>query len=237
MKTVIVIVLVFIVNPLMSQIYKPIVYLKMDGNYADVSPASTAITASGTSFIGAKIYEGVYFPGTSYLKTSSSFSFPSDNRIWITFWCNVNQQGLRQNFISSQSSISNGFVRVYIAANSKNLVYQYSDSSVVQSPVVTNYFNGYTGKWVRVAIMADYKAKWIKFYRNGELVQTYTTSGKMVYPSGSVPIYFGALWNGSTTSEYLIGGMDDLRFYTIGPGSIGNGQADKTKYLNDRGDY
>jgi len=73
-----------------------------------------------------------------------------------------------------------------------------------------NYFQNYNDTWVHTAIIADYKNRIVRFYRNGVLFSSNTINEQMLFPDVSRYKYVGSYSYGG---DFNAGTIDDFRIY------------------------
>ena len=73
------------------------------------------------------------------------------------------------------------------------------------------FFLNYNNQWILVNIVVDYNNKNIKYYRNGILFYTYTTTNTMLFPSESIAKYEGTL--NDIPNYPFLGYIDNIRIY------------------------
>jgi len=169
---------------------------------------------SGTHYVSGKV--GVYagnfiYDNANYILTPSFSLSSSDNTLTFSGWFNNAQHnGYQAIFDDNAQSGTSGFLFMYRLLNSDGLIWQYADGAnyrAINSSV--NFFTGYDNTWTYITIVADYTNKWVKFYRNGDLVDNESTSYTMLYPSANRAKYIGSY---PATGSYQ-GQLDDIRLY------------------------
>jgi hypothetical protein len=104
-----------------------------------------------------------------------------------------------------------GFIQLTKFNNNDSLSWQYADGSEIVYADMTTFFTGYYNTWVHFAVIADYSRATIKWYRNGELIQTSNMTGTPIFPSTNREKYLGA--NGPGSRRIQNGNLDDIRIY------------------------
>lgn len=155
----------------------------------------------------------LFFPGTAYVVTPS-FALSGTvltviGRVKMGFNATI-----LQSIIGENSTAATGYIHFYRVANSNALRWRYSDGSATQGASMTTFFTGYDNTWLRYAIVCDYAAKTVKFYRNGAWLQTFNMSGTPPFPSTDRIRYLGAY--NTTDSKITNGNLGSQRIYTRG---------------------
>jgi hypothetical protein len=154
----------------------------------------------------------LYFDGDDYVATPA-FAL-SGTVLTVTGWVKMASNETFSQYILGEGTQSEtvGFIGIWINKNSINSLYWvYANGSVVVSPNMTTFFTGYDNVWVHFAIVADYSGALIKWYRNGELIQTSAMTGTPLFPSTNRIKYLGA-YNASS-HRITNGNLDDIRIY------------------------
>jgi hypothetical protein len=155
----------------------------------------------------------LYFDGDDRI-TTSAFAL-SGTVITASGWVKTTfSVSIIQSIIAEGStSATIGYLWMYRGANSDNVLWRYADgASASRYANLSNFFTGYDNTWVHFAVVADYSGTYpVKFYRNGELIQTTTMSnGTPIFPSTSRAKYLGSY---GTSYPITNGNLDDIRIY------------------------
>jgi hypothetical protein len=153
----------------------------------------------------------LYFDGDDYVATPA-FAL-SGTVLTVTGWVKITaaNASIFQTILSDSGySETIGFLWLF-RTTSDGLRLQYTNSSAATSATATTFFTGYNNTWIHFAVIADYSGASVKFYRNGELIQTIVMTGTPVFPSTSRVKYLGAYNSGA--SRFQSGNLDDIRIY------------------------
>lgn len=161
-----------------------------------------------------KFGSGLDFDGINdYVKTSA-FSIPNaSNAITFSGWINGSKKAVTQTLISDASqSSTTGFLYLYRLYNVDYLTWQFAYGTGYSSfSSSSDFFTGYDNQWVHVAVVVDYANKTGKFYRNGELINTATTTLDVLFPTANKSKYIGSY---NPSLNMFDGLMDDVRVYS-----------------------
>jgi prepilin-type N-terminal cleavage/methylation domain-containing protein len=132
---------------------------------------------------------------------------------WVKSVAGVSDQSILGD---AAESTTVGFLHFFRSRNTgetyiDRVYWKYANGSAATNAYMQTFFTGYEGVWVHFAVVSDYSAKIVKFYRNGVLIQTSTMTGTPVFPSTNRIRYLGAWASGS----YMLtdGSLDDIRIY------------------------
>ncbi|MDF1498383.1 MAG: PA14 domain-containing protein [Patescibacteria group bacterium] len=182
-----------------------------DGSLSNVD--GTLYNMDESDWVNGKYGYGLDFDGINdYVKTNS-FSIPNTNNV-ITFsgWINNSKKTAHQTLIADATqSGSTGFLFLYRQYDNDYLIWQFAfGTSYSYFYSSSNFFTGYDNQWVYVTAVVDYANKTAKFYRNGELINTATTTLNMLFPNLSRSKYIGSY---NSSAHRFDGLMDDVRIY------------------------
>jgi hypothetical protein len=152
----------------------------------------------------------LYFDGSSYI-TTPSFAL-SGTVLTVTGWVKMSVAST-QSIISDASGTSGtvGYIWLWKFNNVDTLYWDYANGSVYQNTAMGTFFTGHHDTWVHFTIVSDYSGASVKFYRNGELIQTSVMTGTPVFPSTNRAKYLGTL--GGVSYPITNGNLDDIRIY------------------------
>lgn len=104
-----------------------------------------------------------------------------------------------------------GYLWVYRVGTTDHLQLEYATGSATSTFRANNFFTGFNGAVVHVAVSIDYAGKAVDFYRNGVLTDHLTTANTMLFPSANRVRYIGT-YNGA--SDFLSGTIGEVAIYT-----------------------
>ncbi|MCX6641864.1 MAG: hypothetical protein NTV15_00550, partial [Candidatus Bathyarchaeota archaeon] len=116
-------------------------------------------------------------------------------------WLKVAEQGYSQTTVTSLIVVGTS---LYGSTSPDGYLLEYIPYTGART--IPNFFTGFNGQWVHLAIVADYNTKNVDVYRNGVFFGSITASS-MLQPA-STPEYLGAF--GTSTSFYS-GMIDEYR--------------------------
>jgi hypothetical protein len=150
----------------------------------------------------------LYFDGNDKV-TLPAFSL-SGTVISIIGWVKTIEHTSGQAIIGDASQASDvGFIWFWRIQNSDDAYWKYATGSSATQVSFPDIFSGYENDWVHFAVISDYSGASVKFYRNGELIQTSAMTTPL-FPSTSRVRYLGSYGS----SYYLYCGyLDDIRIY------------------------
>jgi len=175
-------------------------------------------TITGATWVGSSgCQDGdcLSFDGSDHVAISA---FPLTGTVltatgWVKSVAGVSDQSILGD---AAESTTVGFLHFFRSRNTgetyiDRVYWKYANGSAATNAYMQTFFTGYEGVWVHFAVVSDYSAKTVKFYRNGTLIQTSTMTGSPVFPSTSRIRYWGAWSSGS----YALtdGSLDDVRIY------------------------
>ena len=128
-----------------------------------------------------------------YMITSGSWSLESaTSTLTYDYWCNLTvPRGVSASTLFNDRAQSSGGLYAWVFANNSNLDIQYHQTAGNWgSTSFSNFFVGYSNKWVHVVVIVDYATPAIIAYRNGQYVNTLTPPA-ITFPSGNSRKYIG----------------------------------------------
>jgi hypothetical protein len=176
-----------------SNINKDLVfYYPFDGS---LGYALDLVDSSQGNIIGSvlqdqegKINQGFYWDASyayNYQVVKTKYTYLGNNGIYsFNFWCkceNITEEDTGAMYILGSARQSNtvgyiGFYRRY----GNDLILEYATG--ISHPYATGIdIFSLNNEWEMITIVADYTNKVVKFYHNGELNNTYTTTNTMLY--------------------------------------------------------
>lgn len=193
----------------------PLLYLPMDEgtgtSTADRSGNGYNATLVGSpSWIAGKVGGGLDFGSTGEYLTVPTFPIDSStNVISFAAWVYADGVGLESLIGDASQGSSSGYIWSYL--NGTNVIWQYRHSSGNGTDWETNsgFLTGFTNTWVHLVLVADYNAKQLKVYRNGQLAAVDTITNTPIFPAVSRPRYIASY---NTSPDYN-GRLDDVRLY------------------------
>lgn len=155
----------------------------------------------------------LYFDGTDYV-TTPAFAL-SGTVLTVTGWVKIAFNATYYQTILGDGPASStaGYIWIMRQLNTNRLYFGYAQG-INTYLSMTTFFTGYNNTWVYFSIVADYSGASVKFYRNGELIQTSSMTGTPLFPSTNRAKYLGSF----DSSGYRItnGNLDDIRIYNRG---------------------
>jgi hypothetical protein len=195
-----------------------VAYWRMDegtGTTTKDDAASNTGTITGATWKSdsdCKSGSCLYFDGTDYI-TTPSFAL-SGTVLTVSGWVkiDINNVASSQNILTEgASSDTVGFVQLYRYSDGNALFWRYTTGSAATYVGMSTFFNGYDNTWVYLTIVADYSGATVKFYRNGQLIQT-SNMTTPVFPSTNRAKYLGA-YSAGGSNPITNGNLDDIRIY------------------------
>jgi hypothetical protein len=153
----------------------------------------------------------LYFDGTDYI-TTPSFALTGTVLTvsgWVKMGVGANYQSILTDGIESATI---GFIFLQREVGTNVLKWEYANGTNRVDAVMNTFFAGYDNTWIHLTVVADYSEATVKFYRNGELIQTSAMTGVPVFPSTNRVKYLGA-YNSGANFRLTIGNLDDIRIY------------------------
>jgi hypothetical protein len=194
-------------------------YWKMDegmGSTTKDDAASNTGTITGATWKsesdGCPSGNCLYFDGTDYI-TTPSFAL-TGTVLTVTGWVKIGNTG-NQSIVGDSFALGySGHLWFYRQSGTDILYWNYADGATPSRVGMSTFFTNYSGIWVYVTIVADYSGAYpVKFYRNGELIQTSNMTTPL-FPSDSRIKYVGTY--SSTLHRMQDGSLDDIRIYNRG---------------------
>jgi hypothetical protein len=157
----------------------------------------------------------LYFDGDDYVATPA-FAL-TGTVLTVSGWVKAGGEGTTYQSIVGENaqSATIGYVslRKGLGVNVNKLYWRYADGLLGGSADMVTFFTGYDNTWVHFTIVSDYSGSYpVKFYRNGELIQTTAMTGTPVFPSTNRIKYLGA-YSGGSAYGLTNGNLDDIRIY------------------------
>jgi len=166
------------------------------------------------------------FGGTGNV-TTSSFAL-SGTVLTVSGWVKLSLSTLNQAIMTDNiTSATIGHIWVFRYKNFNRLYWSYADGSLDNLIGMNTFFTGYEDVWVHFAIIADYSSPYsIKFYRNGDLIQTSNMVGTPVFPiTNNVKRFGNNITNGNISNLRIYNRrLTDLEIKEL----YGNGNVDPT---------
>jgi hypothetical protein len=197
-----------------------VAYWRMDegtGSTTKDNAASNTGTITGATWqtdSNCKRGNCLYFDGSSYV-TTPSFALTGTVLTvsgWVKMGTGVSAQTILMD--NQGQSAANGYIWFYRPASPpEGLLWKYSDGSAYIDVNMSTFFAGHDNAWVHFVIVCDYFGKTIKWYRDGELIQTDVMSGTPIFPSISEARYLGGKDIAWRTTN---GNLDEMRIYNRG---------------------
>jgi prepilin-type N-terminal cleavage/methylation domain-containing protein len=191
-------------------------YWRMDegtGSTTKDDAASNTGTITGATWksdTDCKRGNCLYFDGDDYV-TTSSFAL-SGTVLTVSGWVKMGLNSSQQTILAEASSTGSvGFVWIDRVASNNKLEWSYANGSVIAYNYMDTFFTGYDNTWVHFVIVADYSGATVKWYRNGELIETDSMTTP-IFPSINRVKYLGAYTTG-TARKIIDGNLDDIRIY------------------------
>jgi prepilin-type N-terminal cleavage/methylation domain-containing protein len=153
----------------------------------------------------------LYFDGTDYVATPS-FAL-TGTVLTVSGWVKMgSNETIHQTIISgSTASATIGYIRFNRIAATNGLYWYYADNvASARSLNMSTFFTGYDNMWTYITLVSDYSGASVKFYRNGELIQTSPMVNTPIFPSTDFVKYLGS-YSGGT--GIVNGNLDDIRIY------------------------
>ena len=152
----------------------------------------------------------LYFDGTDYV-TTPSFAL-TGTVLTVSGWVKTSLQNANQTILSDAAqSATVGYIWLLREYATNRLLWQWANGSTYSSATMLSFFTGYDNIWIHFTIVSDYSGASVKFYRNGELIQT-TAMTTPIFPSTNRIKYLGAY----TSNRITNGNLDDIRIYNRG---------------------
>ena len=154
-----------------------------DYNFKDLTGKYDFTATGGTWSTGSPTASYNFLP-TGYLSSNTQFTYNSPIltfAMWIKMPFNVAGQTILQ---GGAQSFTEGYVNISRSENSNWLEYDYRTFTFqndISAAYAVDIFVGFDNVWMNVHIVADYRNKSVKFYRNG--VQFGTTQTMIGSPS------------------------------------------------------
>lgn len=149
-----------------------------------------------------KINTTLSFNGNRYVDCGNRGNITSD--ISITAWVYLTDSVVNRNIVTKAW---NNAYRFRVSTDRK-LWFLINDGTSYEVEISDSAIS--TGQWVHVAVTADFTSQEVKFYINGQLNNTESTS-KTEIASSNAGLLIGAFSN--TPSEPWKGYLDDVRIY------------------------
>jgi hypothetical protein len=152
----------------------------------------------------------LYFDGDDYVATPA-FAL-SGTVLTVTGWVKMGFDATYyQTILGEGAQLGTvGYIYPRRDANTNRFNWPYANGTQ-QEIHMSTFFTGYDNVWVHFTVVADYSGATVKFYRNGELIQTSVMTGTPIFPSTDRIKYLGAYSNSS--HRITNGNLDDIRIY------------------------
>lgn len=181
-------------------------------NPAGSVPAISVYKTAKTGFMDkgdwALKFDGI----NDYVKTTNAFIFNNTGVLSLEFWAKgqINNNQNQTLIADGGSSATLGYLYLYRAAVSNNLVFQYSNGTIATNSSFVGYFTGFDNTWMHIVMVADYNQRNLKVYRNGALFIDRNIGETMLFPSQNLAKYVGSY---SAASSFWKGQIDEVRVY------------------------
>ena len=177
----------------------------------DYSGSGNNGTIYGATYTAGKKGLGLNFDMADDYVYSGSLGLASASQVTFEAWVkSYYYYDDMQTIVSSLEDESEGTIWLSRISGSSDLGWEYSNGSIAYLMVdAVNFFSGYNGEWVHMAVTADYATGQVKFYRNGEYYYGETMQNPVAPTKNQ-------LWIGSydSTPRHLFNGsIDEVRVY------------------------
>ncbi|MFH2111211.1 MAG: LamG domain-containing protein [Candidatus Bathyarchaeota archaeon] len=178
----------------------------------DLSPwGRTGHLYNGPLWVDGKYGKALSFDGSDDYVQTVAFALSGTALTFATWIKPSYVAGVYQTLISDGAQSSTiGFIWCYRNPGSYHFTWQYADGTAYRTAQSNNFFAGCDGVWTHVAVVCDYAAKTVRFYRNGVFIEELSMSGVPVFPSVNRAKYLGKY---NAAIHPLTGCLDDTRIY------------------------
>ncbi len=162
--------------------------------------------------------QAMYYDASAsdYISTPS-FAIPDTGILTVEAWMKSKiQASIYQSIISDYNENPTiGFLWIFRAINSDNIVIEYSNGTISTSTGYSNFFQNLDNQWIHIVIVSDYTTKTMKAYRNGvQFGNTISLTGIPQFPSTNKAKFMGSY--DLTRHKLTDGSLDEVRIYNRG---------------------